>query len=265
MERTDVVILVNSTPKYYYILNFFFGMLKRYAPELKWDIVLATEEPENPICKLMEKKYSVQLLEIPVECSGFLDSRLKALQMLSSKYTYCLPLQDDFILEGSMNRAVLEKLFTYFAADPTLVSARLMPCPGPVSQKEVYPFWAAVTRTDEYKFVFQATLWKTEACLEWYSRICGLLEVIAPLNEVSTTRRLFVELKENIAENSTGQAEFSDWSVEKGYKHIAWIRRGSWANAVYLSPFPYRPTAIVRGSLEVWANELAKREGFFFN
>jgi hypothetical protein len=25
MERTDVVILVNSTPKYYYILEFFFG------------------------------------------------------------------------------------------------------------------------------------------------------------------------------------------------------------------------------------------------
>jgi hypothetical protein len=263
MERTDVVILVNSTPKYYYILNFFFGMLKRYAYNLKWDIVLATEEPNHPTCKLMETKYNIKILPIPVESSGFLDSRLKALQLLSKKYTYCLPLQDDFILEGSMNAPVLEKLFTYFEADPTLVSARLMPCPGPVSQKEVYPFWASIGKTDEYKFVFQATLWKTEACLEWYSRICGLLEMIAPLNEISSTRRLNVELKENIAENRTGQAEFSDWSNEKAYKHIAWIRRGSWANAVYLCPFPYRPTAIVRGQLEMWADELAKREGFF--
>jgi hypothetical protein len=30
---------------------------------------------------------------------------------------------------------------------------------------------------------------------------------------------------------------------------------------VYLSPWPYRPTAIVQGRLEPWAAELGKREG----
>jgi hypothetical protein len=262
MDRTDVVILVNSTPKYYYILELFFGMLRRYAADLKWDIVFATEEPNDIHCRLVEKKYGVKILQIPVESSGFLDSRCKALQMLVDKYAYCLPLQDDFILEGSMNSAVIEQLFTYFAEDPRLVSARLMPCPGPVSKKEVYPLWAELGENDEYRFVFQATLWKTEACLKWYSRICGLLEIIAPVGEVSVTRRLYVELKENIAENRMGQNEFLSWSSEMGYRHIAWIRSGSWANAVYLCPFPYRPTAIVRGKLEGWVEELAKREGF---
>lgn len=265
MERTDVVILVNSTPKYYYILEFFFGMLRRYAPDLKWDLVFATEERNHPVCKRLEQKYNVQILDIPVESSGFLNSRCKALQMLVGKYAYCLPLQDDFILEGSMNAFVIEKLFDYFAADPKLVSARLMPCPGPVSQELVYPFWAPIGRNDEYKFVFQATLWKTEACLEWYSRICGVLDIMAPVDTTHASRRFQIELKENIAENRIGQDVFSEWSEERGYKHIAWIRKGPWSNAVYLCPFPYRPTAIVRGKLEGWAEDLAKREGFILN
>jgi hypothetical protein len=67
MDRTDVVILVNSTPKYYYILELFFGMLRRYAADLKWDIVLATEMPNHPECKLVEKKYGVKILQIPLE------------------------------------------------------------------------------------------------------------------------------------------------------------------------------------------------------
>ena len=54
--------------------------------------------------------------------------------------------------------------------------------------------------------------------------------------------------------------EFWKWSVEKKYGHIAFERAGPWKNAVFLSPFPYRPTAIVRGELEAWARELMERE-----
>ena len=262
MDREDVVILVNSSPKYYYILDFFFGMLRRYAPTLKWDVILATEDPDNSYCKLVEEKYSVILLRIPVESSGFLNSRLEALKLLVNKYKYCLPLQDDFILEGAMDSNAIKTLFEYFNADSKLVSARLMPCPGPNSSYEVYPLWATIDNSDEYKFVFQATLWKTEACLKWYSRICKVLEDIAPAARTAPSKRLQIELKENLAENKIGQTEFNKLSLENEYKHIAWIRKGKWPNAVYLCPFPYRPTAIVRGALEIWAVELAKREGF---
>jgi hypothetical protein len=47
-----------------------------------------------------------------------------------------------------------------------------------------------------------------------------------------------------------------------GNIHLAWPREGAHPNAVYLCPWPYRPTAVVRGLFESWANELAKREGF---
>jgi hypothetical protein len=43
--------------------------------------------------------------------------------------------------------------------------------------------------------------------------------------------------------------------------HVGWKRAGPWSNAVYMSPWPYRPTAIVQGRLEPWAAELGKREG----
>ena len=43
--------------------------------------------------------------------------------------------------------------------------------------------------------------------------------------------------------------------------HLAWPRTGSWSNAVYLCPWPYRPTAVTRGNLEPFAKELFQREG----
>jgi hypothetical protein len=65
----------------------------------------------------------------------------------------------------------------------------------------------------------------------------------------------------NFAENADGQRFFWKFSHARGDVHLAWVRAGPWSNAVYLSPWPYRPTAIVQGKLEPWAAELGKREG----
>ena len=262
MDRNDVVILVNSTPKYYYILDFMFGMLRRYAPDLVWDCVLATEMPDHPVCASLKAKYNVIILPLKDDDKGFLNSRRAALTQLVSRYKYCLPLQDDFILERGLDGDALKNVLEKFDKTPHLVSARLMPCPGPLEIVMGDSLWAPIARNDEYKFVFQATLWKTKACLEWYTRICDVLEMYAPKEVSSDIHRTQIEIRGNIAENSIGQGEFWKWSVIQKYVHIAWIRKGSWSNAVYLSPFPYRPTAIVKGKFEPWAQELAKREGF---
>jgi hypothetical protein len=261
MERTDVAILVNSTPKYYFILNFFFGMLRRYAPNLKWPVYFATEVPEDPVCALLKGKYGVNILTIPSSAAGFLESRWAALQMLS-QYTYCLPLQDDFILEATMDSTAIRGILDFMDFYPDVASARLMPCPGPVAtDPDVIPNWKLLTRNDTYAFVFQATLWRTADCLKWYEHICRLLEAQAPKAITDPVERRRLEISQNIAENFQGQSEF--WKLfDQGSRHLAWIRRGEQPNAVYLSPFPYRPTAIVRGNYETWAQELAKREGF---
>jgi hypothetical protein len=256
MERKDCVILINSTPKYYFILPMCITMLRRYAPSLVWDVVLATEVPDDPVCQDLAGRLGVTLLTITE--TGFLESRREALSKLKN-YAFCLPLQDDFLLEMACDGAALREAFQLMEDDPACVSVRLMPCPGP---KMAGGRWAPLDPSvDTYGFVFQATLWRTEACLKWYEHITAVLESRYPAATTLESKRRNVEIVQNIAENSIGQREFWAWTAKEGYRHLAWVRKGTWPNAVYLSPFPYRPTAIVRGSVEPWVYELALREG----
>jgi hypothetical protein len=71
-----------------------------------------------------------------------------------------------------------------------------------------------------------------------------------------------IAIKVNLAEIHIGQSLLH--IVLPGKQHIAYVREGDQPNAVYLCPWPYRPTAVVRGQLEPWAVDLAKREGFAF-
>ena len=52
---------------------------------------------------------------------------------------------------------------------------------------------------------------------------------------------------------------FSDCNI------IGWKRAYTAPNAVYHSPFPYSPTAVVQGVLQSWAKDLLEREGFPIN
>jgi hypothetical protein len=271
MDRADCCILVNSTPAYFYILPLFFKLLRRYAPKLRWDVLLATEAPDHSICKQVSRDYAVKIIPIPEESSGFLESRMVALLSVAHDYNYCLPLQEDFLLEMPMCLEAFENLMKYMDSSMCVVSARCMPCPGP-SEQSVHahilrvPDWKLIAKeTDPFGFTFQATLWKMKPLLHWYMRICKKLETMCPKASTDPATRKRVELKENLAENAIGQDEFWTWTDEKDYEHIALIRAGPWPNAVYLSPFPYRPTAIVRGKLEPWAQDLAKREGVTLN
>lgn len=256
MDRTDVCILINSTPKYYYILPFMIGMLRRYAPELKWPIFIATEEPVNPIFNGL----NVKLISLAANQTGFLESRRAGMDEIVGQYRYCLPLQDDFILEKGIDWTAIQNILKAMDDDDDVVSARLMPCPGPLGNMgyKVKGWKYLSHESDTYGFVFQATLWKSYACFEWYNNICAALYKKIGLGNQNAG----VEVRENIAENTEGQRLFWKMSRDLEYKHVAWARKGAWPNAVYLSPFPYRPTAIVRGKLEPWAEELMRRENF---
>jgi hypothetical protein len=262
MDAARGVVLINSTPSYYFILPFCVGMLRRYAPDLLWDIVLATEEPDHPICADLQSNYGVRLLHIPKSRAGFIESRLAGLEGLRS-YDFCLMLQDDFILEMPARVCEFERLIAYMMANPEVASARLMPCPGPSSRDEDVEGlrgWKRLSpERDTYGFSYQATLWRTAAAEEWFAALVRVLEALIPKGADAKQRRN-IEIRDNLAENSQGQKLF--WNILGDRTHIAWVRRGTWSNAVYLSPFPYRPTAIVRGAVEEWARDLAKREGF---
>lgn len=266
MNRTDVAYLVNSTPAYFYILPFHFEMLRRYAPDLKWKVILATEVPDHPVCTTVAAKYDVEIMTLDAGRAGFLDSRGAALESLVARYSYVFPVQEDFILERLIDGAEFEAVLREMDATPGLVSARSMPCPGPFTNALGYdglPAWRRLDGSvDAMGFVFQATLWKTSALLLYYSAVCARLEYYAPKATTNPSDRTRIEVKENLAENAVGQGIFWKLSTDLQWTHIAYARRGRQPNGVYLSPFPYRPTAIVRGTLEPWATELARREGF---
>ena len=122
-----------------------------------------------------------------------------------------------------------------------------MPCPGPNEQNSSYnERWRFMnSKNDKVLFSFQATLWRKHTCIMWYSLISSIEGE--------------ENVQQNIAENREGQETFS--TLFRFQKSLGYIRQYKEPNGVYSSPFPYRPTAIVRGVLQEWVKELAFREG----
>jgi hypothetical protein len=107
-------------------------------------------------------------------------------------------------------------------------------------------------------FTFQACIWRHEALRYWYTRLCTQFDLDNPLT-LSAAQRRYAEIRANYAENARGQAYFREWMTAL---HLAWTRVHQHSNAVYMSPWPYRPTAVVGGQLQQWAIDMAKREGY---
>ena len=201
----------------------------------------------------------VELIPLKASEAGFLESRAAALEQLclSGRFLMVLPMQEDFLLERDPDPAAILEAVQLLR--DSCASVRLMPCPGPggAALKKA-PDWALVTpETDMYGFTFQATMWRLDECMNWYRGLCDKLEKEWPRSTTPPDQRRHVEIRANFAENPDGQRFF--W--KQGGLHVGWKRAGAWSNAVYMSPWPYRPTAIVQGRLEPWAAELGKREG----
>jgi hypothetical protein len=251
MERSDIAYLINSYPNYYYILDLHLGLLHRYASSCKWPIYFATEEPEHEVSILLKEKYGVNILILEKENSSFLTSRKRALELLPENIKYVIPMQEDFLLERYIDIKSIEESIEILDKEEKIFCARYMPCPGPHKDNINYRSkWKHISVKDTYRFCFQASLWKRNECQEWYSAICS---------EVTKRGRKELELKMNIAENEIGQSLFL--SVFKNKSIIGYIREHKEPNAVYMCPWPYRPTAIIKGILQPFAIELAQREG----
>ena len=249
MNNSNIAYLINSTPAYYYILELHLVLLRRYAPKLKWQVFLATEQPEHHICKLLVEKYDVKLLVLEKENASFLNSRKRSLELLPENISMVLPIQEDFLLERFIDEKSIEESIEILENYESIFCIRYMPCPGPSEKNppfsNTYNYFNS--KNDFYMFSFQASLWKRQECLKWYY----------------TTNSKKIEVDMNIAENSDGQKLYKEIFSNKftlGYK-----RAHKNPNAVYMSPWPYRPTAIIKGVLQPFAKELATREGVIDN
>jgi len=258
MERNDIAYLINSSPKYYYLLDLHVGLIKRYASEIKWPIYFATEEPMNKISLMLKEKYNVEILVLEKESSSFLSSRKRALELLPKHIQYVLPMQEDFLLERYIDKECIKESIDILDTQDNIFCIRYMPCPSPHKDNVNYnQKWRYITKKDTYRFCFQASLWKRQECQQWYDAICNEVFKKGILLE---SKQKELEVNMNIAENHIGQALFSSLFNDKSI--IGYIRNHKEPNAVYMSPWPYRPTAVIKGVLQSFAIELALREGY---
>ena len=263
MERQDVCILLNSTPKYFYLLPLQLTLLKRYASQLKWPIYLATESLNNPLVAKVIVEFGVKIISLSSSEEPFLESRQAAIRKLPSSILYVLPLQEDFLLDRVPNYSALGEALRILDTDRMVSSLRLMPCPGPQNSDLQYSKdkpWKILGEKNEYVFTFQATLWRRMDIQMYYDEL--LRQITKTFGTVSNEERKQIQLVQNVAENSFGQKVLQK-ALPNVY-HLAWPRVGPWPNAVYLCPWPYRPTAVTRGVLEPFAKELFEREGIKF-
>jgi hypothetical protein len=239
--------------------------IRRYAPELdSVPIFLATElTTYNDYVERILKIKNVHHIVLQKEESEFIESRLAAVNYLPPEYTYVLPLQEDFWLDRCPNLVRLNEAIKILDTDPKVRSLRLMPSPGPDDSDPKYGRdWRILTVRDKYRFTFQATLWR---CADYSRFLEAILKSaskdFADINGQKGQWSKFC-IRANVAENSKGQDIFKSVCMAPNSIHLSIERAHKSPNAVFLAAWPYRPTAVVQGTLEPWAREFLEREGF---
>ena len=239
--------------------------IRRYATALdSIPIFLATEMPVNNFHVNRILSYTnVHYISLQNEESEFIESRLAATSYIPDEYHYILPLQDDFWLDRAPDYRLLEDAINILKSDFHVQSIRIMPSPAPGSFAETYRGpWKMIEQSDAYKFTFQATLWRKKPYMDFLEVI--LKRASKDFEDSGLPRSDWSKfcVRVNVAENMKGQATFSEVCMDQDKIHLCIERPGRQPNAVFLSPWPYRPTAVVHGKLEPWALEFAYREGF---
>ena len=229
-------------------------LIRRYATGLKWPIYLASAGLDDEK-KAMMMAAGVHVMEQGPENGDFLESRIEALRILRESFSFVLLLQDDFFLDRAPNYDALEETVRMMTENPEIVCTRLMPCPGPTGDV-VLGKWKEIVVDPYCYFSFQAGVWSTPWLMRFFE---GVVRRATPLmSKYPQYSRNQFWLLVNPCETGVG----TDVAVELGGRFVGWPRAGRWSNAVYLSPWPYRPTAIEKGVIQPWATEMLKREEF---
>ena len=172
-------------------------------------------------------------------------------------------LQEDFLLERpGIKEDDINEMVHRMEREANIHSVRLMPCPGPKGTVVAGQRWAPLdVGADEYYFTFQASVWRRDSLTQYLNAVIQKLCTGAGIPAKRTREYNVYQVSGNPAENGQGKELLVNLFGESA-QHYAWVRRGGYPNGVYDCPFPYRPTAIVKGVLQEWAKELVVREGF---
>ena len=257
-------MLVNTTPKYMKLAEVQITCIRRYAVALNdIPIFLATElTPADPVVDRILNIHNVHYIKLQEDESGFIESRLAAVNYLPSDYELVLPLQEDFWLDRAPDYKLLDEAVKIFCTDSNVKSIRLMPSPEPDESDLVYwNQWKVLSRSDKYRFTFQATMWQRSMYSKFLEKVLTSASKDFKDSGLPDTDWAIYCIRVNVAENTKGQDIFYNICMDSGNLHLSIERVHNHPNAVFLAPWPYRPTAVVQGKLESWAQEFMKREG----
>lgn len=259
----NTCILINTTIKYLPLVEVQLTSIKRYAASLlKYQIFVACDS--NSQFHLYN--FPIDVVKIPLlpDESGFIESRIAALEYIQDgdpSIENVLLLQDDFWIDRPVVESEWNAALAYLKK-PEVKSVRLMPCPGPAGAINEWEPFARITDQDQYKFTFQAGLWKINCLVEFFKEVLASAKAEFSMYKLPEKDWSKFCIRHNVAENVGGQDIFKRVCMSQGQIHLAIPRRGNHSGAVNLATVPYRPTAVVQGSLEKWAKEFAIREGF---
>lgn len=270
MDRTDIAIVLNTCPKYMYLLEAHIGLLRRYGSSCKWPIYLAIAIEPDARFELFCNQNSIHPIYLENADADFLQSRHAAMLHLPETIQYVLPLQDDFLLERpGLDSVALISALSLLDQESNVASLRLMPCPGASSKEVVYNGWNRLGETD-LLFSYQATIWRRSVYTRYMAELIKQgtealtkYDTNGTVLPISSATWNTYAIQTNPAETFVGLQMLK--TLFPTMIHLCWPRKATWANAVYWCPWPYRPTAVVQGVLQPWAQELIRREGFVLN
>ena len=224
----EASIFISSTSKYSFIWDTFFTLLRKNWENCPYEIHFISEGNTD----YLKDKYNINVEKIEKDL-GFLEGYRYLCQKYKDKYSHFILLQDDFLIEKKVNQDILDKYFEILKSNENIGFIRTMPCPGPKGEQKMFGDvkLGKINKNEDYSFCYQSSFWNSDYFLSF--------SIIPKTNPWKSEIYLANKMK--------NCKEKENWGFIRPFKE---------SHAVYESPIPYRPTAIVKGKLQDWAKKL---------
>ena len=226
-ENKKSAILISSTPKFSFIWDTFFTFLRKHWTDCPYPIHFISTGDND----YLREEYNVITEKLEKDL-GFLEGYRYLCKKYMDKYSHFILLQDDFLIERTVNQEIISKYENILFENENIGFIRTMPSPGPKGEQRMFGDvkLGKINKNEDYSFSYQTSFWN----LKYFYDFTAPSKFRWDDFNMSKKMRIDKSGKEN-------------WGFIRPFKE--------W-NAVYESPIPYRPTAILKGKLMDWAKKL---------
>jgi len=226
-ENKKSAILISSTPKYSFIWDTFFTFLRKHWTDCPYPIHFISTGDND----YLREEYNVITEKLEKDL-GFLEGYRYLCKKYMDKYSHFILLQDDFLIERTVNQEIISKYENILFENENIGFIRMMPCPGPKGEQKMFGDvkLGKINKNEDYSFSYQTSFWN----LKYFYDFTAPSEF--RWDDFNMSKKMIID--------------------KSGKENWGFIRPFKEWNAVYESPIPYRPTAILKGKVMDWAKPL---------